>query len=270
MSHYSVAVFTQNGLSEIYSLLSPYDEHIVVDPYVRFTKEQLIKRRRDELQCAYEQKYVKWQADPQAYESKCIFTEHIEFLKSLPDLLKQSDEQIYQQSIASYTPASISPEGGILSEYNPKSKWDWFEVGGRWIGMLVLKAGCNGERGTPGVGRKVSEHHDSALASDVDFEKTRQQKLANMMPYEVAMTSDLFSTAFIRTEAEYIARETMFYTYGVITPDGAWHSPGEICDCATSTETPAEEHEWVLNYFDRFIKPAIENGWHITIIDFHI
>jgi len=51
MSHYPVAVFTKNGLNEVDELLRPYDEAIVVEPYVALTKEQLIQRKKDTLIC---------------------------------------------------------------------------------------------------------------------------------------------------------------------------------------------------------------------------
>ena len=53
MSHFPIAVFTLNGINDIDDLLAPYAESIVVEPYVRYTKEQLIKREREFLQSVY-------------------------------------------------------------------------------------------------------------------------------------------------------------------------------------------------------------------------
>lgn len=38
------------------------------------------------------------------------------------------------------------PEGGYVhySQYNPLSKWDWYAVGGRWSGGLVLRGSGKG------------------------------------------------------------------------------------------------------------------------------
>ena len=45
MSHYIVAVITQDGtIEEIESLLAPFDENISVDEYIGRTKEQMIKK----------------------------------------------------------------------------------------------------------------------------------------------------------------------------------------------------------------------------------
>lgn len=39
----------------------------------------------------------------------------------------------------------------IYSTYNPKSKWDWYSLGGRWSGLIKLKKGVKGKMGTPGI-----------------------------------------------------------------------------------------------------------------------
>ena len=33
----------------------------------------------------------------------------------------------------------IDDEGNLLSSYNPASHWDWYTIGGRWSGFLILK-----------------------------------------------------------------------------------------------------------------------------------
>jgi hypothetical protein len=56
-------------------------------------------------------------------------------------------------------------EGGIdskglyqLSTYNPKSKWDWYEVGGRWDGGLVTTSG---------------ENTNEAVCGEIDWKKSQ-------------------------------------------------------------------------------------------------
>lgn len=39
----------------------------------------------------------------------------------------------------------------LWSTYNPDSKWDWYEVGGRWTGHFLLMPGAAGTLGRPGV-----------------------------------------------------------------------------------------------------------------------
>ena len=40
MSHYSVAVFSKENGYDVDELLAPYDENIVVDRYVFYTKDE--------------------------------------------------------------------------------------------------------------------------------------------------------------------------------------------------------------------------------------
>lgn len=274
MSHYPVAIFTKNGLDEVDELLKPYDETIAVEPYVALTREQLIHREKDMLQSAFSGPYSRWQIDPEGYEKGCSNPAHIEFLKSLPTLLKQSDEELYQTAIDGYDADRITSGGGLLSVYNPVSKWDWYLIGGRWTGMLILKEGCEGERGEPGLMTPTSEYYDSALTADVDFEAISRKYMRNMQPYDEFLKSGVYTKEYMMekypTEDEYIRRKSLFQTYAVITPDGVWHAPGEMGWWAMSSETPDQERDWQMDYHERFIKPAIENGWHITIVDCHI
>jgi len=69
----------------------------------------------------------------------------------------------------------INPETGLLedfSTYNPKSKWDSYQLGGRWYGFFKLKKGGNGEVGKPGLMTPEAEddHCDQALKGQIDFE----------------------------------------------------------------------------------------------------
>ena len=59
-----------------------------------------------------------------------------------------------------------------VTTYNPKSKWDWYQLGGRWTGFLKLKQGANGEVGEPGILTTEAEegYVDAALKKDIDFE----------------------------------------------------------------------------------------------------
>lgn len=38
-----------------------------------------------------------------------------------------------------------------LSTYNPKSRWDWWSLGGRWSGFFKLRPGAKGVKGRDGV-----------------------------------------------------------------------------------------------------------------------
>lgn len=113
MSHFNVHVFTHDNPSEetLGELLAPYDENMTVAPYV---EETLTARDVEEYREEYRQ------VPPQ-----------------YPDL--QFLEEIFGEG-------AVSPAGDdfeIVSTSNPNSKWDWWEIGGRWRGALHVPGGAD-------------------------------------------------------------------------------------------------------------------------------
>lgn len=60
-----------------------------------------------------------------------------------------------------------------VNRTNPNKKWDWWVLGGRWTGKLLLKEGRTGTNGKPGL---MTERNadprrcDAALAGDIDWD----------------------------------------------------------------------------------------------------
>jgi hypothetical protein len=275
MSHFTAAVFMDSDEGSIEELLAPYDEDISAAPYVRHTKAELIRQAKEQLQMVVIGSYAKWRQDPAAYEADTRHNPaHLEYLKSVPEQQTWSDEQFYRQAIQSYEPDEIAEDGGILSTYNPSSKWDWYEIGGRWQGLLMLKEGAEGFRGNSGLMTKMTDHYDAAYVQDIDFEAMHQRNAAKLIPYDEAMKKSLYKPEYWRekypTADEYARAQTQFYTYAVITPDGVWHESGEMGWWGMSSATPNDERTWRANYYDRFTKPALEHNWYLTIVDCHI
>ncbi len=266
MSHFNVAVLTRPDGASVDELLEPYYEGITVAPYVCRTKAQIIDEQKAHLkQILDTPAYQEWVADPTAYKNKTPKAAvHAEFLETVPDLLKLSDEELYLRAIDGYDPDELNSDGDILSTYNPQSKWDWYSIGGRWANSLYLKPDV-----VPNGGAAV----DSAIAANIDF--ARMQDLENPMPsYEEAKANYLLGPAAFEdrypTEEIYIQRHIKFHTYAVITPNGVWHSPGEMGWFGLSSEKADEFAQWVDDYWDRFIQPAIDCDGIITIVDCHI
>lgn len=274
MSHYTVAVLTKDDNPDLDFIMSPYDENRQVAPYVSSTREQIIQREREYMQSLYDSKYSEWLRDPDAYETRCNNPQHIEALKALPDRMKRSDEEIYQAVSADYGQEEITEDGSVLSTYNPHSKWDWYSIGGRWQGMLLLKPGKMGKKGKAEFMCEIGNDYDSALVSDVDFDEMKHQQKLALAPYEQAIKNNLYKESYMRerypSEEIYIQRSINFNTYAVVTPDGCWHSAGDMGWFGMSSESADEEADWKDHYFERFLQPGIDNGWYITILDCHI
>ena len=71
----------------------------------------------------------------------------------------------------------------VISRTNPNSKWDWYEVGGRWAGQFILKEGAKGKKGEQSwfATLKGIEYPkgrvDQACKGDIDFEAMKAEKI---------------------------------------------------------------------------------------------
>lgn len=71
----------------------------------------------------------------------------------------------------------------VVRRTNPNARWDWYVVGGRWTGMLQMKAGAVGKVGSPGLFTEEvpagAPRADSAKKGDVDWEEMRRTAAAD-------------------------------------------------------------------------------------------
>lgn len=140
MSHFTVLVIGD----DIDGQLAPFDENLVVEEHDNFLSDEDVARMKE-----YYEK-----------QGKDVST--------LEKLSKFMDEW-------NGTPGFISSNGRLYykSTYNPDSKWDWYQVGGRWTGFFKLKDGRKGEVGEPGVMTDTAPegYADSVRKGDIDFKK---------------------------------------------------------------------------------------------------
>ncbi len=153
MSHFAVLVIGENPEEQ----LKPFNENIEMPRYIEYTKEQLIAKERKSIDDYKNGLYAKFLVDPTKYEAECKNEKHLEYVKNeFPLKLNWTDEQVYADAIKYYDESDLTPEGGVYSTYNPKSKWDWYQLGGRYTGRLLLKPNASGELGDISInaGRK--------------------------------------------------------------------------------------------------------------------
>jgi hypothetical protein len=156
MSHFIVYVLGEN----VDDQLIPYDENIEVPKYNRgliTTKEW--KQFRD-----YYLKDISKETD--VTKKKLI---DMEIAKDK----KLTNAQLYKKHGEGWNNNNWEKKGNKwveVSTYNPNSKWDWYEVGGRWENCLTLK---NGE--------KTSE----ATIGEIDWNKT-------MIPFAFVINSNWY------------------------------------------------------------------------------
>lgn len=106
-----------------------------------------------------------------------------------------------------------------LSTYNPESRWDWYQVGGRWTGYFKLKEGAQGHTGKPGLMTEAPPEGwvDVARKVDIDFE------------------------AMAATEAERAALEWDTF-WGIVTGHG-W-TPVDFADFMPEAPIEERRHAW--------------------------
>lgn len=170
MSHFSVLVALQPGEAanpnSMEELFAPYDEGLAVEPYP--------------VEDDWIGKYL---------------------LEKEPGL-DITDAEAFSAALAKHEldDEKYTIEDGTIyrmSTYNPDSKWDYWRVGGRWAGNLVLKPGAEGVMQPLSwewdneANIDFSGRADVARKGDVDFDRVRQEAVdaanAEWDAYEAAV-----------------------------------------------------------------------------------
>ena len=81
LSHYSVLVLSDED-TEVDGLLAPFNENISVEPYIKYTKEELITHGKEEIREYKKGKYAEFLADPEGYKEKYkAHPEHLQYIE---------------------------------------------------------------------------------------------------------------------------------------------------------------------------------------------
>jgi len=293
MSHFAVLVIGDN----VEKQLEKFDENIEMEPYVKYTKEQAIEKERQDILAYKERYYDKFMADPEAYAADCTNENHLEYLRNeFPKKLNFTDEELYQEAIE--YEENLGPNGEIMSTYNPNSKWDWYQTGGRYAGRIILKEGVQKEEDPEfswGWDAKAKEEVlkeprvDSALMKDIDWSKmhnvqSKYDKAIRFWEMKVegaepktddekeALKWDWYKTEYYTDRyknKETYAKACSCFTMWAIVKDGVWYEKGSMGWFGMSGESDDEALDWEMNMFDRFIKDLPEET-RLTVVDCHI
>lgn len=165
MSHFTVLVIGSNPESQ----LDPFDENIEMPRYIKKTREQAIAESRSEFIQYEKNTYAEYIKDKEAYRKTTNNKAHLDFLENeFPKRLKWNDEEHFQNTAVWYDDDYKDEDGNLYSTSNPKSKWDWYQLGGRWSGMIKIKDGTkSGIKGESGVfGNEIGI--DQAVKGDIN------------------------------------------------------------------------------------------------------
>lgn len=153
MSHFTVLAVTKDSEeSSLETLFEPFDEGTSVEPY--------------------------WTLEANTPKEFWAYAGFVEKGKvtadcSFEDLIKACAEEYGDETFR------VNDEGKLEREttYNPKSKWDYWRIGGRWSGRLKLKDGVVGTvaaRSWDSPGAVEPGYADQARKGDLDIDGMRQ------------------------------------------------------------------------------------------------
>lgn len=294
MSHFTVAVISYN-IGDVDELLGSFCED-ADHPSV----ETEFVDMEDEYRNAYETEYTERikTADGEylsPWDDKiCGKWTGAPSEKELPEGYQQLNvpfKELYasfEQYMEEYVEMGKDEDTGRYGYYtNPDAKWDWYQIGGRWQGILKLKPGKTGNNGE----KSFMDHTpykegfcDQALIADVDFSMDMDTYRKALRFWEVYVdgqppqdgegdlttgfhwTPEYYASQYENKE-RYAEEQSSFHTWAVLTPDGEWYEAGEMGWFGMHSATRETKEEYRSD-----IKMLLED-WkdcYITIVDCHI
>lgn len=280
MSHYTVAVITDK-LNKIGEMLAPYSENMEVEPYVDETKEAIINSAKERKERVLQRKEKGEELDK--YD--------IEYLNA------NTDEELYKLQI--YEDESYDKNGNHLTTYNPNSKWDWYEIGGRWNKILLVKEEVKDiEEGTPSwenldsINKKAPEGFKwvtGAKIKDIEFEKAiefnntynksirfwelyvegqepQNEEEKEMIKWEIYKKE--YYIERYETKENYAKINSIFTTWALLDEKG-WHEKGEMGWFAMANDTKDSELLFIEKFTETIQKPENQDKY-LVIVDCHI
>jgi len=245
--------------------LDKFDENKEVPRYIESTKEKIIADSRARVEQIKENSYARFLKDPEEYAKSIFNPAHLEYLKNeFPEKLLWTDEQHYQSSIQYEEEENISEDGGLYSTYNPNSKWDWWDIGGRWKTQYQNRQGESVDELLSEIERVKKLRSDPAEMAKINditqaIEKAREEEA---------------SWTFIdELEAKYLncpAYMPWWFPRHIAFHDGKdfrWEESGKTGWFGMRSEKQTED-EW-LDTLHKIVKD-LPLGSTLYYIDFHI
>jgi len=184
---------------------------------------------------------------------------------------------------------------------NPNAKWDWYQIGGRWAGEIVIKDDIDINVFAPNFSYGWSEEEkikmmskpkrvtDQAQAKYIDwkymFNQEDKRNYHNRfwelfieeqepitdedkeMIKHIWYDKEYFTETY-KDKETYVKCMTSFSTFAVLL-DGKWIGKGDMGWFGISSESADEDLNWQLNFYDNFIKDIDPNAY-VTVVDCHI
>jgi len=152
--------------------------------------------------------------------------------------------------------------------HNPKARWDYWRIGGRWRGELIASDGLQPETSWDSPEERADGEVSQAQKKHVDFDAMGMRNLKRAEGfYDELAKSDPFNYLGGRTRDQYLRDACRFTAFAVLTPDGEWHERGRMAwfGCVADER---EATDWAEE-FRRLTSAADPESW-FTVVDVHI
>lgn len=259
MSHFKVLVIGENWEEQ----LAPFDENIQVEPYREYesgtpAEHWMFKILREENGLA---EAAGW----------------AEFAQKYSEHYADGDSRMYYDA--------ERDQAYRMTTYNPKSHWDWYALGGRCMGSLLVKQGTAASVGRPGTFNNDPRHVggvDQAQVKNIDWAemRSRQRKLAEEHHAELVarhakdpkdfwlfgLTDQQIEMALSDPE-RFINTNSAPFTCFAVVKDGEWFERGRmgwwgmVADEKSDLEWQQKLSELLAN---------LDGETLLTVVDCHI
>jgi len=274
MSHFTVGIITRDEptLSDITFILEPFDENKEVRHII--TKQKIIDEVRRDITDYANSSYKEYLTNPEEYVKKYGSNEnHIKYItEEFPQKLNWTDEECYLDGIKYYEQENILPNGDIISHYNPLSKWDWWEVGGRWNGLIQTSHGAVNKSPVSDItnlfDEKIYKNAIRYWELKVEEREQNEEDKEFLKDYHDFWNKEYYLTYYGDKET-YAKCQATFSTYAYIDIYGEWHGKGDMGWWGMSNQEEDAEAKWAVSYA-QMLEEAKANGYWLTIVDCHI
>jgi hypothetical protein len=162
---------------------------------------------------------------------------------------------------------------------NPNAKWDWYEIGGRWMGNFPVKSGVKPRLGRPGTGgnKAPAGTSDIVRISDIDMGRVMREAQYGIDKFWTNYQAMLGGHRFRAFEGPRSKAVELGLIRVETTLDaplkpgevslGTWKELGHRAEDWRDVYTPIAKDEFIAKYFMAF-NPIFtyavldDQGWH--------
>ena len=313
MSHFTVGVIVNKlAEEEVHKMLAPYQENNMEDcpkEYLEFnsvTEEykenyendtrEMVRLEDGSLVSTYDDRFkveIKDEKHPLGL-TKYEIPENLEKVKVPFKVLYPTFEE-YMEDYCEYTKDEETNDYGYWE--NPNKKWDWYEIGGRWNKLLLVKDSIDIDKlGGPSWGNLDSEKKEApegykwvnaCKLKDLELDKMIEGSYnKNLRFWELIVEGQEpqnedekedvkwslyrpeYYTERYSSKEEYAKWQSMFSTFALLNENG-WYEKGTMGWFGFDTSTGDSERDFI-KFFNNELKKPENQDKYLVIVDCHI